>query len=329
MIISTAPLRISLGGGGTDLRSYYSKFGGFVLSAAINKYVYLLVHNRFDGMIKASYAKMEIVDSPNKIEHPIIREALKMTGINNSIEIFSMADIPANSGLGSSSSYTVALLNGLYAFRKKELTPEELAEKACKLEIDILGQPIGKQDQYIAAFGSLCSFEFLPDESVKIQRLNISTSTLEELEKNLCLFYTGIQRTSTDILSEQNSQTAKNDPKVLANLHEIKNIGYALRDSILSGDLDFVGRALALNWEKKRNLSTKISNDRIDKWYDIAISAGAMGGKLLGAGGGGFLLFYCHQQKQPSLKKRMRAAGLREVKFSFSRIGAKLFRNFI
>ncbi len=326
MIIARAPLRISLGGGGTDLPSYYSKFGGFVVSAAINKHVYVFVHRRFDSKIKASYNKIELVDSPDDLQHPIIREALKLTGIPSGIEIFSMADIPANSGLGSSSSFTVALLNALHAYKRQNAPLQALAEEACTIEIDRLSEPIGKQDQYISAFGGITALDIAKNGFVEATPVPVTQTSADSLESNLLMFYTGIQRSASDVLSEQNKATMQDSAQVLESMHSIKEIGKKIHLAISSGEIDEVGRLFAAHWESKKRLSGKISTSQIDRWYEAGISSGALGGKVIGAGGGGFLLFYCNSSKE-KLRQRMKQEGLQEIPFKFDYEGAKIVLN--
>lgn len=326
MIISRAPLRISLGGGGTDLPSYYSKHGGFVVSAAINKYVYVFVHRRFDRKIKASYTKLELVDSVDELQHPIMREGLRMMGISEGIEIFSMADIPANSGLGSSSAFTVALLNALHAHKRQGADMSGLAEEACKLEIGILGEPIGKQDQYISAFGGITSLDISNEGVVEAKPVPMTYAAAERLESNLTMFYTGIHRSASDVLSEQNEGNKKGAGGALESMHQIKEIGKGIYSAMCAGEVDDIGRMFARHWESKRRLSQKVSSGQIDAWYREGIAAGATGGKIIGAGGGGFLLFYCPERKE-ELRKRMEKNNLREVPFKFDSEGAKIVLN--
>ena len=326
IIVSRAPVRISLGGGGTDLESYYSKFGGFLIAGAIDKYVHVCANRRFHRSIRLSYSQTEIVDRVEDIKHKIFREALSMTAVDGGIELVSIADVPANCGLGTSSSFTVALLNALYTYKRDFVTQKQLADKACELEIERLGEPIGKQDQYISAFGGLTCLTFEKNGTIRIEPLKISAEHARELENNILLFYTGIERSASDILSEQNERSKKNEPPVLDVLHKIKDIGLKTRHVFESGDLDKFGDLLDEHWKIKKNLSDKVSNQFIDKCYDTALKNGALGGKIMGAGGGGFFLFYC-SEKKGKLMSAMKAAGLQHMPFRFDHEGAKILAN--
>jgi D-glycero-alpha-D-manno-heptose-7-phosphate kinase len=282
MIISCAPARITLGGGGTDLPSYYSKYGGFLISAAIDKYLFISVNKRFQGNIRLGYSKTELVDDISQIKHPILREALRLVGISSSIEIFSMADIPASGGLGSSGSFTVALLNALHTYKKELYTQRQLAEEACHIEIDLLKEPIGKQDQYIAAFGGVTCFTFEKNGDVIVEPLRISDELLYQLEHNLVFFYTGIERSASSVLSEQDNKTKANDINVTDSLHRIKEIGLESKRLLEKGDLSGFGELLDVHWQMKKKLSTKISDPFIDECYELARKKGALGGKIMG-----------------------------------------------
>lgn len=326
IIVSRAPVRISLGGGGTDLESYYSKFGGFLIAGAIDKYVHVCANRRFHKSIRLSYSQTEIVDRVEDIKHKIFREALSMVAVDGGIELVSIADVPANCGLGTSSSFTVALLNALYTYKRDFVTQKQLADKACEIEIERLGEPIGKQDQYISAFGGLTCLTFEKDGTVRVEPLKISEEHARELENNILLFYTGIERSASDILSEQNERSKKNEPPVLDVLHKIKDIGLKTRHAFESGDLNKFGELLDEHWRIKKNLSGKVSNEFIDKCYDTALKSGALGGKIMGAGGGGFFLFYC-SEKKGKLMSAMKAAGLQHMPFRFDHEGAKILAN--
>lgn len=316
MIIVRSPLRITLGGGGTDLPSYYRKHGGFVLSAAITRYVYITISEAFWPQIRLKYSKMEEVETVDQIHHPIIREAMKLTGVSGPyLEIVSLSDIPAGTGLGSSGSFTTALLLALHTVNHKFVSPEELAEQACHIEIDLLKEPIGKQDQYIAAFGGVTSFDFLTDDSVCVRRLNLSTETLTNLEDNLLLFFTGAARSASEILRHQDARSQEDSEEMLANLHYTKQLGLQSRDALLAGDLRKFAELMAIHWEHKKRRSPGMSNGPIDQLYDLARTNGALGGKLVGAGGGGFLMLYTEQKTR--LRRVMREAGLREVRLQF------------
>jgi D-glycero-alpha-D-manno-heptose-7-phosphate kinase len=316
MIITRSPLRISLGGGGTDLPSYYKEHTGLIVAAAIDKYVYITLHRTFVDELIIKYSKMERVRSADEVQHPIIREALKMTGVEAPyLEIASMADIPAGTGLGSSGSFTTALLKALHAHRRHLILPEELAEQACAIEIDRLGEPIGKQDQYIAAYGGITCFRFQPSGKVDAWPLKIDQDTLFGLEDNLLLFFTGYSREASNILREQDVKSRDHDKDMTENLHFIKEIGRQSMDALETGDLRRFGELMNVHWEHKKKRSPNMSNTRIDEWYDLARTNGAVGGKLIGAGGGGFLMFYAAEKAR--LRKVMREAGLQEVRFRF------------
>lgn len=335
MIIVRAPMRVSIGGGGTDLPSYYSKFGGEWTSAAIDKYVYITVHKRFDNTIRVCYSQTENVNQPDEIQHPIVREALKLLNIDGGIEIFSLADIPANTGLGSSGSFSVALLSALHTYlqdMKKEsfLTKSEIAEQACHIAIDLLKEPSGKQDEYIAAHGGLTSFSVSPEGKVRVEPLyvnKISPEVMSELEHNLLMFYTGIRRESGQVLKNQAKATEQGEREMIENLHRVKEIGKKIKEALKKGDLTRFGELLDVHWQEK--IKRKGTSDpRINEWYRVAKEAGAIGGKLMGAGGGGFFLFYCENQKE-KLRKAMAAQGLKETAFRFDFEGVKVVANFI
>jgi D-glycero-alpha-D-manno-heptose-7-phosphate kinase len=316
MIITRSPLRISLGGGGTDLPSYYREFGGFVISAAIDKYVYITLHETFQPAIIVKYSKMETVESASEISHPIVREALKLVNVTRPhMEITSMSDIPAGTGLGSSGSFTTALLRALHMLRNDQVSRRELAEEACHIELDLLGEPIGKQDQYIAAFGGITCLHFQPDGTVDVRPLHLEGETLHNLEDNLMLFFTGFTRAASAILQDQDSRSRSKDREMLENLHFIKQIGCESKSALESGDLRLFAELMHRHWERKKSRSEGMSNDRINAYYDLACRNGALGGKLIGAGGGGFLMFYT--EEKPRLRRAMCAAGLREVRYRF------------
>lgn len=326
MIISRTPLRVPLGGGGTDLVTYSSKHGGFILSAAVNKYIYVTVNRRFEKSIRISYSKTEIVDAVNEIEHPIVREALKLLGLGEHIEITTVADAPSGSGLGTSGSFAVGLLNALHLFKKEKVTDKVLAEEACKIEIDILKEPIGKHDQYLAAFGGITCLDIARDGSVKEYPLKINSETVGELEHRLVFFYTGMQRKAGEILKEQSSSAGKDEEKALTALHNIKQIGLEIKDKLEKSELDDFGKLLDEHWKVKKSLSGKISAANIDRWYETALKNGATGGKIMGAGGGGFFMFYCPGNKE-KLRGVMKENGLEEIRFSFEPEGSKIILN--
>ncbi len=316
MIIARSPLRISLGGGGTDLPSYYREHGGFLIAAAIDKYVYVTAMRPFTPGIYLKYSELERVDLASQVRHPIIREALEMLDFKKpQIEITTLADIPSGTGLGSSGSFTTALLRALCAFKRRPVHSQELAEMACHLEIERLGEPIGKQDQYIAAYGGITCFDFNPDNSVGAKSLDIDTDTLHSLEDNLLLFFTGFSRSASSILADQKSRTRKNDAAMLDNLHYVKELGLRSRDALEAGDPTLFGELMHEHWEHKKKRSGGMSNPQIDEWYALARQNGAIGGKLVGAGGGGFLMFYTEDRER--LKESMAVVGLEEVRFRF------------
>ena len=326
MIVTRTPLRIPLGGGGTDLPSYYTRFGGFLISAAVDKYIYITVNKRFENSIRVSYSKTEIVDHPDEIQHPIVREALQLLKIDSGIEITSIADVPSNTGLGSSSAFTVGLLNALHTYKKEKVSAQELAEEACYLEIEKLKEPIGKQDQYAAALGGIVCLEINRLGEVRVEQLSLPENSLDQLESNCLLFYTGIKRSAGAILSTQNHSNAGNQNGAWEAMHQIKEIGYQIKESFRSGDLDSFGKLLDQHWQTKKKLSDKISDPQIDTWYGLAKTEGAKGGKLMGAGGGGFFMFYCNNGKQ-GFRQSLQQAGLKEMRFRIDWEGSKVLFN--
>lgn len=326
MLITRSPLRISLGGGGTDLPSYYREHGGFLIAAAIDKYVYITLHQTFVQELIIKYSKLERVTSASEIQHPIIRESLRLLDIQAlNLEIASMADIPAGTGLGSSGSFTTALLKVLHAYKKQLIHPQELAEAACHVELDLLREPIGKQDQYIAAYGGITCFDFCQDNSVRAYALKISEETLFNLEDNLLLFFTGYSRSASAILKEQDDKSKGRDPSMIENLHFVKDLGYQSKEALERGDLPEFGRLMDVHWQNKKKRSGGMSNPEINEWYDYAMLNGALGGKLIGAGGGGFLMFYARDKAV--LRHAMREKGLKEVRFRFDFEGTKVVVN--
>jgi D-glycero-alpha-D-manno-heptose-7-phosphate kinase len=323
MIIARSPLRISLGGGGTDLPSYYSRHGGFLIAAAIDKYVYITVHQTFVQDLIIKYSKMERVATLEELHHPIVREALRLTGVSGQyLEITSMADIPAGTGLGSSGSFTTALLKALFTHRRELVHPRELAEQACHIEIDLLGEPIGRQDQYIAAFGGLTCFTFHPDGRVQASPLRIDPEIMHNLEDNLLLFFTGYSRSAGTILKEQDDRSRQDDRAMLENLHLVKDLGLQTQQAFECGDLARFAGLMNAHWQFKKQRSGQMTNSDIDRWYDLAIQNGALGGKLIGAGGGGFLMFYTEDSRR--LRHALAGTGLREVRFRFDFEGTKV-----
>jgi D-glycero-alpha-D-manno-heptose-7-phosphate kinase len=323
MIITRSPLRVSLGGGGTDLPSYYREHSGFVIAAAIDKYVYITLHRTFAQELILKYSKLERVKSVEEVQHPILREALRLTGVDvPHLEITSMADIPSGTGLGSSGSFTTALLKALHSYKKNLVHPQELAEQACQIELDLLKEPIGKQDQYIAAYGGLTCFRFLPNNQVEAWPLRIDTDTLYNLEDNLLLFFTGYTRSASDILQEQDRRSKENDREMTSNLHFVKELGRESKEALESGDLARFAELMNVHWEYKKQRSPGMSNGEINRWYELARENGALGGKLIGAGGGGFLMFYSNDKV--CLRRAMRESGLQEVRFRFDFEGTKV-----
>jgi D-glycero-alpha-D-manno-heptose-7-phosphate kinase len=322
MIITQTPLRISIAGGGTDLPGYYRERGGYVVSTAIDKYIYVIVKARYDDKIYVDYSKKEIVDSIDEIQHELVREAARMARMENGFEVAMMADIPSEgSGLGSSSSLTVGLLNAFYQYKGEQVSSERMAQEACAIEIDILGKPIGRQDQYIAAYGGLCGFTFNSDDSVTVERLSISIASKRRFGSNLLLFFTNIVRQASMILSEQSSRIGD----TIAFHDEIKELAHQVRRSLDNGNFDAVGEILHRNWELKKQLANGVSNSQIDGMYESALRGGALGGKVAGAGGGGFLMVYCRRPDQDNLRDELSA--FREMPFMLEPHGSKVVFN--
>jgi D-glycero-alpha-D-manno-heptose-7-phosphate kinase len=323
MIITRSPLRITLGGGGTDLPSYYEKYGGFLVAAGIDKYVYVTVTRPFIQGIFLKYSNLEHVANIDDVQHRLIREALRELNFKTpQIEITTLADIPAGTGLGSSGSFTTALLRALYAHRRRFLHPNELAELACDIEINRLAEPVGKQDQYIAAFGGVTCFTFNRDGSVVAEPLRMPMDALFNLEDNLLLFFTGFSRSAGTILADQKKRSETHDAEMLANLHDVKELGLRSRDALMNGDMSAFGVLMHEQWEQKKRRSGGMSNPHIDEWYELGLQNGAIGGKLVGAGGGGFLLFYSEDHRR--LRAAMCKVGLEEVRFRFDFEGTKV-----
>ena len=322
MIITRTPLRITLGGGGTDLPSYYERRGGAVLSAAINKYIYIAVNQTFTEDYFIKYSQLERTEGVDEIEHPIIREALKMHPVGPSIELVSLADIPAGTGLGSSGAFTVGLLRTLYSLKREHIAAGALAEEACHIEIERLKRSGGKQDQYIAAFGGLTHFDIERDGRVHVSPLMIAQETMLDLEERLLLFFTGYARDSDSMLAEQQKRSEQGDEEMLANLDTVAEIGKETKEALEAGDTHRFGELMDVHWQNKRKRSEGMSSDAVDRWYEAGREAGALGGKLVGAGAGGFLLFYA--EDQAPLREAMANEGLREVRFSFDHDGSHL-----
>jgi len=328
MILARAPLRISLGGGGTDLPSYYENSGGFVLSAAMNKYIYICVNQpAADDLIRVKYSRYEQVSCPDEVQHDLVRHTLNLLKLKGSLEITSMADVPAGTGLGSSGSYLVALLTALRAMKRETIPTHALAEQACDIEMNMAGHPVGKHDHYLAAFGGITCLEIEGDGSVRVSPVNISHSTLEELSANILLFYTGVSRSSTEILGEQKTLSEKGNSTVLDSLHRTKELGYRIKECLEQGNLDQFGQLLDEHWQNKKKRSVKIADERIDEWYRLGRENGALGGKIMGAGGGGFFMFYCPNGRKNTLRQVMAKAGLREMHYDFDFEGAKVLVN--
>jgi D-glycero-alpha-D-manno-heptose-7-phosphate kinase len=323
MIIARSPLRVTLGGGGTDLPSYYEKFGGFLIAAAIDRYVYITLHDTFVPDLIVKYSELERVADAKQLKHPIIREAFDLVKVaGHSLELTSMADIPAGTGLGSSGSFTTALLKALHAHKRNLVHPAELAEQACEIELVRLKEPIGKQDQYIAAYGGITCFKFLESGKVEAWPLKVSSETRDNLEDNLLLFFTGYSRSASAILKEQDQKSKSDDKGMIENLHFVKDLGLQSQKALEGGDLPEFARLMDVHWQRKKQRSGGMSNPQINEWYDLAMANGALGGKLIGAGGGGFLMFYAEEKAR--LRHTMTKAGLQEVRFGFDFEGTKL-----
>ena len=322
MLITRTPLRITLGGGGTDLPSYFRLRTGFVISAAIDKYIFIGINRTFTNDYFLKYSALERVERPAEIEHPIIRAALELHPVGPAIEIVSLADIPAGTGLGSSGSFTVGLLRALHAWKREHVAAGELAEEACQVEIDMLGRPVGKQDQYIAAYGGVSCFRFKADGSVDVAPLDLSTSTMHELEERLLMFFTGSSRTADELLEDQRRRTEAGDDEMIQGLRRVEEIGLQIEKALVDGDVAQFGSLMHEHWLEKRERSRGMSSGDIDRWYDLGLASGALGGKLTGAGGGGFLLFLA--EDPAALRAAMAAEGLTEVRFGFDQDGSSI-----
>jgi D-glycero-alpha-D-manno-heptose-7-phosphate kinase len=322
VIITRTPVRISIGGGGTDLPSYYRRFGGFVISAAINKHIYVGINETFSGGYRLKYSAMEHAATLSEIKHPLMREALRLHGVPAPIEVVTMADVPAGTGLGSSGSFTVGLLRAIHAFQRRYVDPQAVAEEAAKIEIEILGEPVGKQDQYIAAFGGLACFEFCEDGGVNVTPLKVDNSTVYNLEDRLMMFFTGYSRNASAVLDDQNVRSKSGDSAMLDNLHYTKQLGQCIKLALEQGNTRRFGELMHEHWMHKKDRSPGTTSDSINRWYEIGRANGAVGGKLVGAGGGGFLLFYA--EDRDALRRAMVAEGLREFRFKFDHEGSKL-----
>jgi D-glycero-alpha-D-manno-heptose-7-phosphate kinase len=326
MIVSRTPFRLSLGGGGTDLPAYYTKHGGFFVSGAVNRYMHIVLNDRFEPGIRVSYSQTEIVQSADSIRHPIVRETLKHLDFKDRIEIVSLADVPAATGLGSSGSFSVGLLNALYAHQRVIKTPEEVAEEACHIAMVRLHEPSGKQDEYAASLGGIRAYEVGRDGTVTPSLVKIGSETLDELEHGIMMFYTGIKRSANDILGSQRDKVASNDDGAVEKMHTIKSIGYESRKALEAGDLRRFGELLDDHWKVKRGVTDAMTTEGIDHWYALARKCGALGGKVVGAGGGGFLMLYCEEGRR-EVRAALAKEGLVEMKFRFDFEGSKVIYN--
>ncbi len=327
MIVSRAPFRFSLGGGGTDLPAYYREHGGFVVSAAIDSYMYVTANRRFYPSIRLAYSETEIVDDVAQIRHPIFREALKMADVTSGIELTSVADLPSHSGLGSSSSFTVALLNALHTYKREFVSCERLAREACELEMERLSEPVGKQDQYIAAFGNVTALTIAPDGSVGVEPVPVRAEVLDELQSNLLIMYSGVERPAKIVLTEQSQRVQAADPATLEGMHRIKALGRDVYDLLVRGNVNLYGELLHEHWGHKKRLASKMTDDALDEHYSAARKAGAIGGKLIGAGGGGFFMFYVRPAERRRVCETLAARGLRPLRFRFDLDGARILLN--
>ncbi len=329
MILARAPMRITLGGGGTDLPSYYSKYGGFILSAAIDKYIYIYVNRpAADNLIRIKYSRYEEVTDTDQIQHDLVRPALNLLKIKDNVEIVSMADVPAGTGLGSSSTYLVGLLTSLYELKRERVPTHALAEFACKVEMEMAGHPVGKQDHYLAAFGGITCLEIDTGGKVQVSPLDISMTAADDLRSRVLLFFTGMSRSANKILQAQRQDSEREDSTVIDSLHRTKEMGFRIKEALAKGDVEAFGHILHEHWENKKRRSAAISSSRIDRWYGLAREAGALGGKLIGAGGGGFLMLYCPLRKKGAVRKVLAAEGLKEMPYNFDFQGAKVLVNF-
>jgi D-glycero-alpha-D-manno-heptose-7-phosphate kinase len=320
MLITRTPLRISIGGGGTDLPSYYQRRGGFFISAAIGKYMFIAINRTFTDDYLIKYAELERRSSVSEIDHRIVRAVLSEHDLGPGLEIVSTADIPAGAGLGSSGAFTVGLLRAIYAFKREHVAPGGLAEEASRIEIDVLGEPVGKQDQYIAAFGGLTCFEVDREGRVAVTPLAVSNETLHDLEERLLLFFTGYSRSAGEILADQHQRSLADESEMLDNLDRTKELGLEIKQALEDDAPHRFGELMDQHWRRKRQRSTGISNEQIDRWYEVGMANGALGGKLVGAGRGGFLMFYASDP--PALRAAMTAEGLKETRFAFDFDGA-------
>jgi D-glycero-alpha-D-manno-heptose-7-phosphate kinase len=328
MIISRAPVRIPLGGGGTDLPAYYQKYEGALLTAAVNKYVYVIVKEHFEKTVRFNgYYNKEVVNSASEVKHPVVGAALRLLEIDQPVEIVSLLDVPANTGLGASSAFTVALLNALHVFKGENPSRETLAQEAFTIERVILNEPGGVQDQYIAAYGGVLSIAISTKGEVMLTPLKIDTQVVRDLENKLVFFYTNLQRSAVDIQGEHVQSITRGDEAVIESLHEIKRIGLESKKALTKGDLDRFGQLLDEHWNQKKRVGDNITTSSIDRWYQLAMNSGALGGKLMGAGGGGFLMFYCPVGHRDQVCSTLTREGLREINLLFEPAGSKLLVN--
>lgn len=329
MIITRTPFRFTLGGGGTDLPSYYSKYGGFIFAAGINKYMFININRPIvDNLVRVKYSKTEIVAHREELQHDLAREAMRMMEIEDSLEIISMADVPAGTGLGSSSCYAVGLLNALHCLKRENVPLQALAEEACELEITRLGKPIGKQDQYMAAFGGLQVLDIQKDGVVKVRSASVDDLTLDDLNRNILMFYTGTTRSADKILADQGAGIRQGKPDVLESMHRMKEIGYRILEAVESGNLTAVGFLFDEHWQYKKQVSPEMSSSSIDEIYEMAKMNGALGGKITGAGGGGFFVFYV-EEHQSRFREIMRKLNLKEMRYRFDMEGTRVLVNFM
>ncbi len=323
MIIVQTPFRVSFFGGGTDFRPFFREEGGCVLSTAIDKYIFVTIKNRFDKLLRVGYTRTELVNCLDDIQHELIREALRKTQIREGVEVTTMGDIPSRgSGLGSSSAVTVGALHAMYSYRGELVGADRLASEACEIEIDVLGKPIGIQDQYITAYGGLRFLEFLPNDEVICQKLDVHPGTLKQLEDSTMLFFTGVTRDSSGILTEQYANMSQRR----AVLRKMRDMAYMARDALLDGRVNLLGEMLHESWQLKKQLASRVSNGALDEIYDTAIKAGAIGGKISGAGGGGFLLMFCPYERQNGVREALSA--FKELPFRLEPDGTKVIFNY-
>jgi D-glycero-alpha-D-manno-heptose-7-phosphate kinase len=328
LIITRTPFRVTLGGGGTDLPAYYSKYGGFICAAGINKYMFINLNRPVvDDLIRIKYTKSETVKHRSEIQHEIVKTAMEMTKIENALEVVSMADVPAGTGLGSSSCYAVGVLNAIHTMKREFIPLQDLAEEACCLEIEFLKKPVGKQDQYMAAFGGLTVLDIEKNGKVDVRTVNTSNEIIDDLNRNMLMFYTNTSRSADKILAEQSNGAKAKKRQVVESMHYIKEIGYKILEALEDGNLTDIGLLFDKHWEYKKKISTKMSNPRFNEIYQIAKESGALGGKISGAGGGGFFVFYV-EEKRSNFREAMKKLGLREMRYRFDFEGTKILVNF-